>query len=505
MPRLLPRPPNIVTAAALLFLVHIGVVTTFGTVGPGPLLSDLIQLTLGGLVIVACARASRNAEGMARSVWRLTAAAYVVWFVAQSLGVYTDLSRSAGGAQWISNLLFCFWFAPLAMALFLGSESESGRLDTVVALDFVQAILICVAAYLYFFYLPKSEAHGELAHSVWAPYFVGYGFVASAFLLRAAITHSSAVRSLFGKLGVLLALSGMLDAMYYYGPGGNLKTGAWFDLLWSLFLVAPLVIATTWNQPEPADLSSELPKREKRIHTEIFYLFCPLLVLFMSLHIARERLGLAAAVVLLSFVCSSARLLVTQYRLVEAQKALRREASRDGLTGLWNRKAILEIFERELLRSQRRGGSVGVIMADVDHFKAVNDSRGHVAGDLVLRIIASEIAAVVRPYDSVGRYGGEEFLIVVPGCAAAETWELAERIRSCVANCSVVAGGSCVNVSLSLGIAAGNSAADTEKLLQAADTALYQAKNAGRNRVEPGTERAASASSSLPAQSKFWL
>jgi len=197
---------------------------------------------------------------------------------------------------------------------------------------------------------------------------------------------------------------------------------------------------------------------------------------------------------------------VTQHRLVEAQKALRREASRDGLTGLWNRKAILDIFERELLRSQRGGGSVGVIMADVDHFKAVNDSRGHVAGDLVLRIIASEIAAVVRPYDSVGRYGGEEFLIVVPGCDASETWELAERIRNGVANCSVVAEGSSVNVSLSLGIAAGNSAADLEELLHAADTALYQAKNAGRNRVEPGGECALNRRPvSSAAQSKFWL
>jgi diguanylate cyclase (GGDEF)-like protein len=493
-----------VIAAALLLLAHIGVVLRVGTGGPGPLLSDLIQLILGGLVIVASVRASRGADGMARSVWRLTAVAYVLWFVAQSLGVYTDLFRSSGDAQWISNLLFCFWFAPLAMALFLGAESESGGLDTVVILDFVQAVLICVAAYLYFFYLPKSEAHGEFVHSVWAPYFVGYGFVVAAFLLRAVVTHSRAVRSLFGKLGLLLALSGMLDAMYYYGPGRNLKTGAWFDLLWSLFLVGPVVIATSWKQPEPADLSSELPRHEKKIHTEILYLFCPLLVLVMSMRIARERLALAAAVVLLSFMCSSARLLVTQYRLVQAQEALRREASRDGLTGLWNRKAILEIFERELLRSQRRGGSVGVIMADVDHFKAVNDSRGHVAGDLVLRIIASEIAAVVRPYDSVGRYGGEEFLIVVPGCGDTETWELAERVRSCVANCSVVAGGSCVSVSLSLGIAAGNSAADTEQLLQAADTALYQAKNAGRNRVEPATAQAASAGSFSPAQSTFW-
>jgi diguanylate cyclase (GGDEF)-like protein len=504
--RLLARPRAIVISAALLFVTHIGVVATLGTAVPGPLLSDLIQLILGSLVVFACVGASRSSEGMARSVWGLTAAAYVVWFFAQSLGVYMDLSRSADSAQWISNLLFCFWFAPLAIALFLGAESETASLDAVVILDFVQAVLVCVAAYLYFFYLPKSDAGGGLAHSVWAPYFVGYGFVACAFLLRAAVTHSSAARSLFGKLGGFLALSGMVDAMYYYGPGRSLKTGAWFDILWSLLLIAPLVMAATWRQPEPLDLSNEAAKREKKIHTEIFYLFYPVLVLFMSLHIARERLGLAAAVVFLSFMSSSARLLVTQYRLVQAQEALRREASRDGLTSLWNRKASLEIFERELLRSQRRGGSVGVIMADVDHFKAVNDSRGHVAGDLVLRIIASEIAAVVRPYDSVGRYGGEEFLIVVPGCSASETWELAERIRSCVANCSVVAGGSCVNVSLSLGIAAGNSAADVEKLLQQADTALYQAKNAGRNRVEPAAGHAVSVSQdSAPAQSKFWL
>ena len=79
-------------------------------------------------------------------------------------------------------------------------------------------------------------------------------------------------------------------------------------------------------------------------------------------------------------------------------------------------------------------------MIDVDHFKAINDSRGHGAGDTVLRIIASSIAAVVRPYDSVGRCGGEEFLIVAPGCGMAETWELAERVRSHVAGCNIMVG-----------------------------------------------------------------
>jgi diguanylate cyclase (GGDEF)-like protein len=338
---------------------------------------------------------------------------------------------------------------------------------------------------------------------------VGYGFVAGAYLLRAGLSRSRVAQLLFGRLGVFLALSGCVDALFYYGPGRGLPTGAWFDILWSVMLFVPLVIASTWKSAGAPALEEGTPRREKKLHSELFHLFYPLLVLFMSLRIARERLGLAAAVVFLSFVCSSARLLVTQTRLIRAQEALRREASHDGLTSLWNHKVILQILNRELIRAERHNQSVGVIMADVDDFKKVNDSRGHAAGDVVLRIIASEIAAVVRPYDSVGRYGGEEFLIVAPDCGPAEIWELAERIRCSVADCSIVAGGASLNVTLSLGVATGRLAADSEKLLAAADTALYVAKNAGRNRVEPSSGRAASAgsasSSSSTAQSSFWL
>ena len=97
----------------------------------------------------------------------------------------------------------------------------------------------------------------------------------------------------------------------------------------------------------------------------------------------------------LSFICSSARLLVTQNRLLLTKEALRREAARDSLTGLWNRKAIMSILERELMRAERDQQPIGLIMIDVDHFKSINDTRGHSAGDAVLRIIASGIAAMV--------------------------------------------------------------------------------------------------------------
>ena len=500
------RTRTIVIVAGLLWLAHAGVVAALGTKPPGGLLSDMMQWTLGVVMIYAAVQASLRSEGLARSFWRLTAVAYSVWLIAQTLSVYNDLAASPF-VSWINNLLFCFWFVPLAMAMFLDPEHEAGHLDALVALDFVQAVLVCVAAYLYFFYLPKADATGELAHSVWTPYFVGYAFVAGAFVVRAAVTRSRDSRALFGRMGIFLAFSGCIDALYFYGPGRGLRTGAWFDLLWSALLVVPILIAATWKQAEAPEFSFDPPRREKRIYTEIFFMLYPLLVLFMSLRIARERLGLAAAVVLLSFVCSSARQLVTQNRLLLTKEALRREASRDGLTSLWNRKAILAILERDLLRAERDREPVGLIMIDVDHFKAINDSRGHAAGDAVLRIIASGIAAVVRPYDSVGRCGGEEFLIVAPGCGMTESWELAERVRTHVAGCNIMVGASSVQVSLSLGVATGNTARDMEKWLHAADTAMYQAKHAGRNRVEPTLGRAASAGlgpSDAPNRD-FWL
>ncbi len=475
------------TVAGLLWLLHIGVVAGLGTKPPGPVFSDLIQCALGAALICAIVDASRRSEGLACSFWRLTAVAYGLLFVAQALSVYNDMAASPF-VSWINNLLFCFWFVPLAMTMFLDPEHEAGHLDALVALDFIQAVLVCVAAYLYFFYLPKSDNPSELAHSVWTPYFAGYAFVATAFIVRSAVTTSRDSRGLFGRMGIFLALSGCVDALYFYGPGRALGTGAWFDLFWSALLIAPMLIATTWKQVEAPEIALDPPPREKRVYTEIFFLLYPLLVLFMSLRIARERLALAAGVVFLSFVCSSTRLLVTQNRLVRLKDALRREASRDGLTSLWNRKAILEILGRELLRAERDENPVGLIMIDVDHFKAINDTRGHAAGDTVLQIIASGIASVVRPYDSVGRYGGEEFLIVAPGCDLTKAAELAERVRSHVAGCSIVVGGATVRVSLSLGVATGQAAAESDKLLHAADAAMYQAKNKGRNRVEPGVD-----------------
>jgi two-component system, cell cycle response regulator len=172
-------------------------------------------------------------------------------------------------------------------------------------------------------------------------------------------------------------------------------------------------------------------------------------------------------------------------RVVALQEQLREMAHRDALTGLRNRAAVLGALNRELTRGRREGRPVGVVLADVDHFKRINDTFGHLAGDAVLRQAARCMQDVLRPYDTLGRYGGEEFLAVLPGCDVGATAGLAERLRQCVAEEPMGAEGALVPVTISLGAAAwvDAKAADADGLLRAADVALYQAKAGGRNRV----------------------
>jgi len=182
------------------------------------------------------------------------------------------------------------------------------------------------------------------------------------------------------------------------------------------------------------------------------------------------------------------RILELQKELIQAGESLRFEALHDHLTGLWNRGAVLNLLQREEQRRQRSGDALGVIMVDVDHFKAINDSHGHLVGDVVLTEVAKRLTASVRGYDSVGRYGGEEFLIIVPGCNPQGLIISAERLRGVIAETPINSASGPIPVTISVGLVSvgpGNlKPVEHIALVQAADSALYRAKAKGRNRVE---------------------
>ena len=177
------------------------------------------------------------------------------------------------------------------------------------------------------------------------------------------------------------------------------------------------------------------------------------------------------------------RMLELQRGLVEARDTLAHLAAHDSLTGVLNRRAILERLEQEVARVAREGGRLFVGMCDLDHFKRINDTLGHQAGDDVLAVFTRRITTKLRAYDSVGRYGGEEFLVITPAGGQPDPRCLYERLRAEVEGASIPTRAGEVPLTVSIGVASGSGNSRVDALVEAADRALYQAKTQGRNRV----------------------
>jgi diguanylate cyclase (GGDEF)-like protein len=180
------------------------------------------------------------------------------------------------------------------------------------------------------------------------------------------------------------------------------------------------------------------------------------------------------------------RILELQEHLVSARESMRHAATHDSLTELMNRGEILAMLQRELERARREHTPVGVILGDIDHFKTVNDTLGHLFGDEALREVGRRLRTQLRLYDGVGRYGGEEFLMILPNCDLRNTLQRANALRETIARTPVAGSGEKKLITMSMGVAV--SACDRknelETILNQADAGLYAAKAKGRNRVE---------------------
>jgi len=176
------------------------------------------------------------------------------------------------------------------------------------------------------------------------------------------------------------------------------------------------------------------------------------------------------------------RILQLEDKLVAAREEMRFKATHDALTSLWNRGKILEALDEAL----RHLDSMAVLMCDIDHFKAINDQYGHLIGDAVLRELSDRLRRGVRGDDLIGRFGGEEFLVLLVGCDPARLLERADQMRRAVSDSTVLTDAGEISFTVSIGAVSvdiGDSATPAETILNLADAALYQAKREGRNRV----------------------
>jgi len=177
------------------------------------------------------------------------------------------------------------------------------------------------------------------------------------------------------------------------------------------------------------------------------------------------------------------RILQLEDNLLEAREEMRYKATHDALTSLLNRGTIVELLARELTRTKSENGCTIAVLGDLDHFKLVNDTHGHLVGDEVLREVARRLLGSVRSYDFVGRYGGEEFLLVLNNCETKMSMQRAEEVRNAVCRSPIITSRGPMSVTVSVGVIAsrGRDLQTVEELLCDADRALYSAKAAGRN------------------------
>ena len=200
------------------------------------------------------------------------------------------------------------------------------------------------------------------------------------------------------------------------------------------------------------------------------------------------------------------RILDLEDRLIEAREEMRFQATHDALTSIWNRGVIMELLGRELTRARRENKCTAILLGDLDHFKNINDTYGHLAGDEVLKETARRLVSSVRSYDYVGRFGGEEFLVTLNNCDPAFGLARAEKIRKTIADLPVETSAGAISVSMSFGLLLSQEWGymSVVELLHEVDTALYAAKAAGRNCVKHAAPKVQTDSAREPAPEPAW-
>ena len=316
-------------------------------------------------------------------------------------------------------------------------------------------------------------------------------FGAAALLLR---QPESGNRHVLGMLAAGIASFFVADVAFgYLDLQSSYQAGDWPDAFWMLawFLFAASALYQSWWSSRKPVAAGVWPPEGIRVISSLPY--AAAVLGYGLLVVAGHRAALyPLGGLLYGAIAITALVLLRQLTVMGENLRLLADTQQlaitDGLTGLLNRRQFFELAEREFARCQRYRRPLSAIMVDIDTFKAINDRHGHLAGDLVMQAVAEHCKRQLRKVDLVGRYGGDEIVIVLPETDLHAASGVAQRLLAAITQSPLAFGEHLLKISISAGVAPGNGSASLTALLHRADEALYQAKQAGRNRIKISVE-----------------
>ncbi|WP_229073652.1 GGDEF domain-containing protein [Actinoplanes sp. DH11] len=412
-----------------------------------------------------------------RAGWLALAAAQALYAVGDGMTVFDDWLGQFLEPTPADVVYFAYYvFAVTAILTFIRRRTPGWDLPSAVD----ALILSCSAGLLTWVYLVQpltSDSELPLAAKLTQSAYPVLDLMLLILAVRLAMGAGTRGPVLHLLLTSLVLMFGA-DLLYAVlgAVSGEATSAAWLDAVWMASLGALGAAALhpgirTFDRRTDTAIPDASPGR--------LVLLAVAVLMAPAVQMIEHLRGTDVSVPLASAACAVMFLLVLA-RMAGLVSTQRRAAVTDGLTGLYNRRAFEEALAAECRRASRHGYEVGLLIIDVDHFKRVNDTYGHPAGDRMLREVADRLRANARADSVVGRYGGEEFVILTPHAAPATLRDFAERIRTGVAGLPVQADDNVLlGVTVSVGAATGTTPTD---LLRVADAALYEAKAAGRNR-----------------------
>src|SRR6266849_5639515 len=322
----MPASRKIFVAAAVALACHFVALALHAA-----LASSIIEFVLLVLVVAACFQSASRASGFARRFWRLMGIAFAIYAAGQILATYYDSVLHASLVEWWpSDVLFLYHVAPMAIALFLADDSAESRVYRWQRwLDFLQIGIVSFSAYLFFLYVPTVAGKaGESSNELyWKVETARGALLTIAFVLRASLTDSKLVRSLFGRVAIFLAMFTVGGSLYVYlQTWAHLSTGTWYELLWTIPRTLMIWLAASWVAPKEPEPAFKESSSESLLLAQFAHIAFPLLVLAMATSAIGQQLKLAVVAVLASFGCSSVRLLLSQRAQSELLSQQKRSA-----------------------------------------------------------------------------------------------------------------------------------------------------------------------------------